>query len=304
VTSSDAALDLRRTLGAVAVPRDVVEVRGPDATTYLQGQLSQDVERLDIGATAWSFVLQPTGKVGAWCRVTRTEADRYVLDLDGGSGDELVARLQRFLLRTKAEIGLLAGWHCLALRGPGAEDVEVASQPDGADAQLRVPADWPGVDGVDVLGPQVEPPAGVPLTGLVDYHALRIRSGVPAMGSELTERTIPAEVGQWIVDRSVDFTKGCFTGQELVARINSRGGHVPRHLRGLDIADLTVPPPGATIRFDGSEVGAITSAAPSAGVGFPVALAYVARAVEPPVEVVVTWPDGEAPATVQALPLA
>ncbi|MGH9209571.1 MAG: YgfZ/GcvT domain-containing protein [Acidimicrobiales bacterium] len=302
MTFSDARFDLRETLGAAVVARDVVEVGGPDATSYLQGQLSQNVEGLDVGATAWSFVLQPAGKVDAWCRITRREDDRYLIDLDAGAGDRLVARLRRFLLRTKAEVEPQAGWGCIALRGPGAG---TAAEEIAADAELLVPAGWPGVEGADLLGPHVEPPSGTGLVAatMTDYHALRIRSGVPAMGAELTERTIPAEVGQWLVDRSVDFTKGCFTGQELVARIDSRGGNVPRHLRGLLVADPAVPPAGATVHVDGADVGTTTSSASAAGVGFPVALAYVTRAVEPPADAVVSWPDGDLPATIHTLPL-
>ena len=201
---------------------------GPDAVAYLQGQLSQDVEDLDAGSTGWSFLLQPTGKVDAWLRVTRTASDEVVLDADGGHGDAVVARLRRFLLRTKADIDLVA-WKAVALRGPGA----VTAAGD-APAELRVPAGWPGVEGADLLGPDVAVPAGLVTVGLDAYESLRIRAGVPALGAELTEATIPAEAGQWVIAESVDFTKGCFTGQELVARIDSRGGHVPRLVRGVD----------------------------------------------------------------------
>jgi folate-binding protein YgfZ len=299
------SLDLRRDLGAVEVDRDVVQVTGPDATAYLQGQLSQDVEDLDVGATTWSFVLQPTGKVDAWCLVTRTAGNDYVLDVDGGSGPSLQARLRRFLLRTKAEVEVLAGWRCIALRGPGAE---AAAREEPPPAELRVPAGWPQVEGADLLGPQVEPPAGVPPATAADYQALRIRSGVPAMGAELVETTIPAETGRWIIDVSVDFTKGCYTGQELVARIDSRGGNVPRHLRGVLVAadPPVVPPPGATLHAGDSQVGVVTSSAaapPVAGGPAAVALAYVARAIHPPAEATLRWDGGEAPATVADLPL-
>ena len=74
------------------------------------------------------------------------------------------------------------------------------------------------------------------------------------MGAELTEDTIPAEAGQWVVDASVSFTKGCFTGQELVARIDSRGGNVPRHLRILDV-EGAAPAPGTELELDGAIVG-------------------------------------------------
>jgi folate-binding protein YgfZ len=161
-----------------------------------------------------------------------------------------------------------------------------------------VPAEWPGVEGFDLVGPEVELPADVPVATRDAFEALRIRSGIPAMGAELTDATIPAEVGQQIIDASVSFTKGCFTGQELVARIDSRGGHVPRHLRGLVLPGAVPPEPGTTVVVDGAEVGTVTSSAPAPG-GGAVALAFVKRAVEPPAEATV----GGALATVLDLPL-
>ena len=252
--------DLRTSLHAVAVERDIVRVAGPDAITYLQGQLSHDVTDLAPGEVGWTFVLQPTGKVDAWARLVRTADDEVVLDVDGGYGEALVARLRRFLLRTKADVDPI-DWRVVALRGPGAE---VAAR-DAATADLRVPAEWPGVEGFDLVGPEVELPVGVPVATFDAYEALRIRSGIPAMGAELTDATIPAEVGQRIIDASVSFTKGCFTGQELVARIDSRGGHVPRHLRGLVLPGPRRPEPGTTVVVGGAEVGTVTSSAPAPG---------------------------------------
>jgi folate-binding protein YgfZ len=295
-------LDLYRTLGAAIVPRDVVRVEGPDAVSYLQGQVSQDVADLDVGATTWTFVLQPTGKVDVWGRVTRTADDAFVFDVEAGQGEKVAARLQRFLLRTKAEITPL-DWRCVALRGPGA--TEAAAEADVA-AELRVPAGWPGVDGACLLGPDVALPPGIAVASPEAIEALRITSGVPAMGVELTERTIPAEAGQWVIDASVDFTKGCFTGQELVARIDSRGGNVPRNLRGLIVDSDTPPPPGATIRAkgsDGTDIGEVTSAAYSPAVGAAVALAYIGRAVTAPADAIVATASGDSPARILPLPL-
>jgi folate-binding protein YgfZ len=121
------------------------------------------------------------------------------------------------------------------------------------------------------------------------------------MGRELNESTIPAEAG--IVDRSVSFTKGCYTGQELVARIDSRGGNVPRRLRGLVLPGTTPPPAGATLHVEGKEVGVLTSAAVSPGLDAAVALAYVRRAVEPPAEGELTWDGGSLVARIETLPL-
>jgi tRNA-modifying protein YgfZ len=296
-------VDLRQSLAAIAVDRDVVRVTGPEALAYLQGQLSQDVvDDFDVGATNWSFVLQPTGKVDAWVRVTRVGGDEVVLDVDGGHGEALIARLRRFLLRTKADIDPL-DWACVALRGPGAVAAarEAAEAASSAGPALAVTAGWPGVEGADLLGPSVRPPVGVPGADLEAYEALRILSGVPAMGAELTDKTIPAEAGQWVVDASINFTKGCFTGQELVARIDSRGGHVPRHLRGLVIEQGERPPLDAPIVVDGREVGRVTSAARAPG-GGAVALGYVGRGVTPPAAVEVSTPGGAIPAALVEVP--
>jgi folate-binding protein YgfZ len=283
--------DLRATLGATEIARDAVRAAGPDAVAYLQGQLSQDVEDLDVGTTAWSFLLQPTGKVDAWLRVTRTAADEVVLDADGGHRDALLARLRRFLLRTKADIDPL-DWRAVALRGPGA-----VAAADDAPAELRVPAGWPGVEGADLLGPAVTIPTGVDPVSRDAYESLRIRAGVPALGAELTDATIPAEAGPWVIAGSVDFTKGCFTGQELVARIDSRGGHVPRLVRGVDLPGDEAPSVGAAVTVEGTEVGRLTSLAPRPGGGH-VGLAVVRRAVVPPAPARV----GEVEATIVELP--
>jgi len=270
------------------IRRDVVTVDGPDALTYLQGQLSQDVAALAVGDTALSFVLQPTGKVDTWVRLDRAGVDTVRLDTDPGAGAGLVARLERFKLRTKADVELTEEVAVLAVRG--------AEVIDG------VPCGWPGIEGSDVFDPEPDRlPSDLPL-GALDYddeayEGLRIACGVPAMGAEITEDTIPAELGQWVIDASVSFTKGCFTGQELVARIDSRGGNVPRHLRGL-LTDALPPAPGEPLLVDGREVGHVTSSAIDAA-GRSVALALVHRSVEPPTTVTV---DGSS-VEVVALPL-
>ena len=259
----------------VEVTRDVVRVTGPDAVTYLQGQVSQDVAALAVGSSAWSFVLQPQGKVDAWFRVSRVADDEVLLDVDGGFGEALVSRLERFKLRTKAELEPLADWRCLAVRG--------ASRPERGQGHAFAPESaWPGVEGYDLLGPDPEAPDEARPGTTEEYEALRIECGVPAMGRELTDRTIPAEAGAGVIERSVSFTKGCYTGQELVARIDSRGGNVPRHLRGLVLDGDGVPTTGTTVTIDGTEVGTVTSAARSSRLDAVVALAYVKRDVVVP----------------------
>ena len=88
----------------VRLDRDVVTVDGPEAEPFLQGQLSQDVAALAPGSSAWSWLLAPTGKVDALVRVSRRAGGGWVLDTDAGWGDPVLARLQKFKLRTKADI--------------------------------------------------------------------------------------------------------------------------------------------------------------------------------------------------------
>ena len=288
---------LRADVGAVEVARDVLRVAGPDAVAFLQGQLSQDVAGLALGASAWSFLLQPQGKVDALVRVTRTGEEECLVDVDGGFGEATAARLRRFKLRVRADLEPLA-WSCLALRGPRAP-AAAARGPVG-EAQA-VAADWPGLAGVDLLGPAPVVPEGVRACGRDAYEAVRVEAGWPAMGAELDERTIPAEAG--VVDRAVSFTKGCYTGQELVARIDSRGNNVPRRLRAVVVGAGAAPVGAAvTAAADAKALGALTSVARSPRLG-TVALAYVHRDVEPPAEATVRWEGGSAPARVEALPL-
>jgi len=274
------------------VDRDVLVVDGPDATTFLDGQLSQDLATIGDGASAWTFALDPTGKVGSWFRISRAD-DGWLLDVDAGQGTALEARLGRFLLRTDASFELL-DWTMVSIRGPGAADV------DAGGARSLDPA-WPGVEGLDLLGPAVDAPAELPVGRLSDLEALRIEAGVPAMGAELDDTVIPAASG--VVERSVSFTKGCFTGQELVARIDSRGGSTPTRLMGLVVDGPAVPERGAPVVVDGSEVGRVTSVAWAPWRDAAVAMGFIARAVESAAEGSVTGPESPLPAQLHDLPM-
>ncbi len=219
-----------------------------------------------------------------------------ILDVDGGTGRWSWPGCVASELRTKVDLDL-ATWGGWALRGPAVEQREAL----GA-ASLVLPADWPGVESVDLLAAEVPPlPASLPELPAEALEVLRIECGVPAMGAELTESTIPAEAGQWLIDASVSFTKGCYTGQELVARIDSRGGNVPRPLRGV-LVDGDPVPVGAEVRSGGNPVGTVTSSARSAALG-AVALAPLARSVEPGSVLEVAWSGGTAAATAATLPL-
>lgn len=253
----------------IDLARDVVTAVGPDAESYLQGQLSQDLTGIAPGRSAWSWVLAPTGKVDALIRVTRTPDGDWWLDTDGGWGNAVQTRLARFRLRSKVEIEV-SELAVFGVRGTVA-DLDLAA------AGLAISPPWPGVSGADVIGPAPAfPGLDVLGAGSAEAEAERIVAGMPKMGSELDERTIPGETG--LVPITVSFTKGCYTGQELVARIDSRGGNVPRHLRGLRFTE-GVEPRAELTSSDGRPAGEVTSVARNRS-GQWVGLGYVRRGVD------------------------
>jgi folate-binding protein YgfZ len=263
--------------------RDVARVTGPDARSYLQSQLSQDLAPVAAGSSVWSFLLQPTGKVTALVRVTVASDEELLVDVDAGSGAEVMARLERFRIRVKADIGAL-DWRAIAVRGPSGSSVVPPAE------GVVAPAWWGPESGYDLLGPEVVPPPNVGEGDADRLEAARIEAGWPAMGAEVTDQTIPGELGP-VVFRSVSFTKGCYPGQELVERMESRGAAAPRQLRRVRATGGEALVVGATVTADGRDVGRVTSAAGS------VALALVGRAVDPGSPVAV---DGVT-ATVEAI---
>ncbi len=266
------SVDLMSTVGACPTERGVLAVSGPDAEDFLQGQLSQDVSGLAPGQSAWSLILQPQGRIDALVRVTRQGADQFVLDTDGPL-EQVIARLKRFMLRIDVTLEPVE-WQCISVRGPGAEAVGVSGEIIGP-----VPT-----GGVDVLGPAPTVSNDVPTINAEALESHRIRSGFPRMGIDIDDRTIPAEAE--IVPFTVSFTKGCFTGQELVARMDSRGSTAPRYLRLLEIGGRVEMASGDPITdASGAEVGAVTSTACDAATGTTVALGYIKRSVEMPAEV-------------------
>jgi tRNA-modifying protein YgfZ len=319
---------LRRNAGAFRVARDVLAVRGPDAQAYLQGQLSQDVSALAVGAAADTLLLEPDGKLSALLRVTRLDGQGFVLDVDAGYGDAVATRLRRFLLRSKVELEPLP-WRDLSLRGAGVAEAAAGLLTVLAErGVLALPFAWNGWTGIDLLGPEdvvlgpdgAALPTGVTACGAEAVEACRIVSGIPAMGTELTGKTIAAEAA--LVERTVSFTKGCYTGQELVARIDARGSNVARRLIGVVApageAD-EVPPLTRGMTLHGGEApagdgaaddkvaGTITSAAWSVELGAWVALGYLQRNVASPGPIRVRSGDGvggSRPVQAMNLPLA
>jgi folate-binding protein YgfZ len=242
----------------------VVTVEGPDAVSFLQSLVSQDLEPLADGEWTRSLLLQPQGKLTAVFDARRVSPEYVVLVTDEGYGPVLADALNRFRIRVKAEVVDRTG------------EWDVYWRTDGA--PLAGPRGEVAYDG-DTLD------AGA-------YERWRIANGRPRLGVDIDDTTIPQEA--FLERDAVSFTKGCFLGQELVCRIDTRG-HVNRFLRRLELDDA-VPVTGAEVVAGGKTVGTVTSVVPN-GDG-AIALALVRREVEPPASVIVRWNGTEAAARV------
>ena len=283
---------LRDEAGGVLAERDVLKVSGPDAQSYLDGQLSQDIAALRPSEPACSFILQPTGKVDSYCRVFRVTEEEFYLEVPKGCGEAALARLERFKLRVDCEIEL-QHWQMWAIRqqksasqeGIAADTATTISQARSKPV-LSAPVNWQGIEGFDLLGADLPAPPIRECSPAV-LEALRIEAGVPQMGQDITEGAIPAEAGNRILEDAVSFTKGCYVGQELVARVESRGGNVPRRLLGVmfeDAEESSAYPEAGEALFQESDatrqVGTLTSVALSPRLGL-IALALIHRSVDP-----------------------
>jgi folate-binding protein YgfZ len=264
------------------IARDLVVVEGPDATSFLQSLVSQDLDALAVGDVGHSLFLQPQGKLLVDFYAAHLEPDAWWCMCEGGFGEALAGGLNRFKIRVKAEVRLVSV-AALAIRGV---------QPEAAPGVQLIAVDWAGEPAFDAIGSEAAIAAlshslDVRLLDADAYERERIEAGVPRQGFDTDERTIPQEAGLELV--AVSFTKGCFVGQELVCRIDTRG-RVNRHLRRLRAPSGSMAR-GVTIAFGGREVGEVTSAAGS------VALAMLRREVEPGVQVMA----GAVEAVVEAL---
>ncbi len=243
---------------------DLVSVSGPEAGSYLHGQLSANVTNLSVGQCVHTLLLQPQGKMVAWARLIRTAEESFVLAVDTGGGAAMVERLNRFKLRTKCEIATDTV-SIIAVRA--SETIPDLGSPVADDATLRfIPLLWANLAGVDVIADAAGGDLGDSLASIEErddlIEALRIAAGIPAHGREITERTIPAELG--VVDLSTDFSKGCYVGQELVARMDSRGNNAPRQIRV--VSGLGPVPEAGEVVVDDSgeaqvEIGSLSSVA-------------------------------------------
>jgi tRNA-modifying protein YgfZ len=184
----------------VHVGVDRLDAVGPDTVKFLHSLVSQNIADLAVGSGAWTFLLQPQGKVTSFAYARRLAEEHFVLLTEAGFGETLHTALSRYRIRTKCEL-------TLSLRS-----LAVASFADGVPTFSVTETPEPFTSG--------ERPGA--------YNTARIVNGWPTQPNEITEATIPNETG--VLRQSVNFTKGCYVGQELVERIDSRAATTPRRL--------------------------------------------------------------------------
>jgi folate-binding protein YgfZ len=276
-------------------PRGLVVVRGPDATSFLQSLVSQDLEPIADGQHAAALLLSPQGKLDVAFRALRV-GDEWWLDTDAEYGPRLATSLNRFRIRVQVELEDRTPTTGLASL--------VGADADAAGLHV-LGTRWGSELGLDLLGPldtvravMAGLPPDVERWSPDRFEAFRIEAGVPRLGVDVDHATIPQEA--FLERDAVSFTKGCFIGQELVCRIDTRG-HVNRFLRGVRMAGSSPPPRGATVVVEGRDRGSLTSAVVVPGEDRVVGLAMVRREVEPPVEALVRWDGEERPAALVTL---
>jgi tRNA-modifying protein YgfZ len=234
--------------------RAFVGLRGPQAADYLQRMVSNDVEALAPGESCDALLLTPKARVVAPLRVIRRADDDFLLLTEPELAETVRDHLVRSRFAARVEIEL----------EEHASHVVLGARPDGLVAR----ADDYGEPGWEVLDAEPDP-AAVSLSDQ-ELETLRIRAATPRYGREIDDRVLPAEAG--LVDRAVSLTKGCYPGQEPIARLHYRG-HANRSLRVLSIASTDLPEADAELRFEGKAVGRVTSAVPENGA--VLALAYI-----------------------------
>ncbi len=284
-----------------------IEVRGPEAGKFLHNLSTNDIIKLPVGSGCEAFLTTGQAKVVAYVRIyhallpSGTEA--YLVDAGPGMGERVLKHLDHYLIseqveledRTndfaqvyvagpRAQLGLerLIAKDLSALQAYQSVYASIAS----VHCQVRRDASL-GLQGYHVLLPRESAPAvwqaflaaGVKPAGNAAYEMLRVEAGTPVYGRDIDENNLPQEVGR--IDQTISFTKGCYIGQETVARIRTYG-HVNRSLVGLRIHRSMPVATGATLFRDGKEVGNVTSSVLSPRLETAIALAYVRRGSQDP----------------------
>jgi folate-binding protein YgfZ len=305
--------------------REMVRLTGEDRAVFLHGMVTNDVKRLAEGDVTYAAMVTAKGALVADMRILRRPND-LLLDLEPGSAPAVQQFLQRYLVSEDVEISDASrDFALLRLLGPEVHRVAAAAfghetPLPGHDRFVRIeldsgPAWLIGVElgsnrGVDLLVPRdrlagafertmrAGEPLAPRLAGFHTFEVLRVEAGIPRFPPDMDEQTIPLEAN---LERAISYEKGCYIGQEVIARATFRG-HVNRKLTGLVLASAE-PPPRAELRRNGKRVGFITSAVRSPARTAVIGLGYVHRdSLQPGTQLeVVDYPPG---AIVHALPFA
>lgn len=262
--------------------------KGPEAAEYLQGQLTNDIEALDAGEGCYAALLDRKGHMQADMRVLRLAGDEVLVDTEAEALPAARRHLEMYKVGREVEVeDVTAARALLSLIGPRSAELSGAPPlPEYASEELSL-------DGIDCLA--VGTPLGIDLiaaagdverlraalteAGAVEVspgavEILRIEAGTPRFGAEMDSSTMPAEAG--IVAAAVNFEKGCYIGQETVARLHYRG-KPNRRLRGLRLSAPTAP--GTTLVAGEKEVGRVGGSCVSPVHG-PIGLAILRREAE------------------------
>ena len=287
--------------------RGKLALTGSEAKTFLHGQVTNDIEGLEPGRGCYAAFLTHKGKMLGDLRVLDL-GDELLLDTERVALQELFNMIRRYKLgrdvelhKRTLELALLSLVGPDARRVAGAEDL-VEEHANRRAELAGVPVVLVATDvGVDVFAPAESKDAvvaalGVPVVEEAAAEVVRIERGRPRYGIDIDDGVIPQEAG--LNERAVSFTKGCYVGQETVARLHYRG-KPNRHLRGLRLSEPVAP--GAELRVGEKVVGRLTSVAVSPAFG-PIGLALVRREAAPGDSVAV-GEDG-ATAEVTELPFA
>jgi tRNA-modifying protein YgfZ len=269
--------------------RGKLAIRGGEAAEYLQGQLTNDVEALTPGQGCYAALLDRKGHMQADMRVLRISPDELWIDVEAVALPAARRHLEMYKVGREVEVAEESAERAiLSLIGPGSPE---ASGVAAGSPNSHRPAAIEGVEtlavttaeGLDLCCAATE--AGELREALLRRGAvevsgaaaeiLRVEAGRPRFGAEMTEETMPAEAG--IVEEAVSFTKGCYIGQEPVARLHYKG-KPNRHLRGLRLSGSVAA--GVPLSHDGKEVGVVGTACVSPAFG-PIALAIVRREAPP-----------------------
>jgi folate-binding protein YgfZ len=286
---------LREECGLLVRERGFIDVIGPDGAEYLQGQLTNDVEAVAVGDGQYAALLDRKGHMQTDLRLIRVGESAILLDLEPAAKDVALKHLTMYSIGRDVQVGDATTERAfISLIGPRA--AEIAGTPPlpefANEATKLASVDVVAVgtrEGIDILFPAAERDrviAALTEAGAVEVspeavEILRVEAGIPRFGAEMDAGTMPAEAS--IVDDVVSFTKGCYIGQETVARLHYKG-KPNKHLRGLRLSAAAAP--GAALRLGDKEVGTLGGAVVSPAHG-PIGLAIVRREAEPGTEITV-----------------